>query len=129
MHSSFYLLEVREYGENMLRIEKIVRKVGDSLSIIVPSIVARNMFDGEEHLYACMDGSRIYYSKDPASGVCIKVKPRKIARHGNRSYYALTIPAPFARMLGIEKDSAVILEYDPATRMLVVTPRTVSERV
>jgi len=100
-------------------IKKVVR-IGKSLSIILPTKVADILLiNGNTIFYAYVVGNKIVYSLDkPSDKKFMEIKPRVQARYGDREYYAITIPAVYARVVGITEGSLVLVKcFD---RMFVI---------
>jgi len=93
-----------------LKLKKL-RRIGNSLCFTVPSEYAEDMLRRGEALYATIIGSSIAYSHDPL-GPSIKVKLRPLAKHGDKVYYALTVPSKLAAKLGLDSNAQVEVEYN-----------------
>jgi len=95
---------------SVVEVLKRVSRIGKSLSIILPSSMARSLgIESSTVLYAYAEGGRIVYSLNPPDKPVpfIVVKPRVQSRYRNIRYYALTIPSLLAKELGIREGDSV----------------------
>ena len=102
----------------VIEVTKRVRVVGTSLSFELPASMARAMgVESYTTVYVCVSGGELLYSPEyPEAGECDvtphRLKPRVIARHGERKYFVLTVPSRLARVLGISEGDEVVLRLD-----------------
>jgi len=101
-------------GEVKIIVPRKILKVGKSLCFTIPSAVFP-----PDVFYAYLSGEAIVYSSEPPSETLfLTVKPRVQARFRNRTYYVLTVPAEYARALGITKGMHVHVEVSDGKLVL-----------
>jgi antitoxin component of MazEF toxin-antitoxin module len=106
---------------------KTVKMIGKSLSIVLPSVVVRSLgidLRSNFRFFAYQYNGKIVYSLTPPEFTTyyVKLKPRVQARRKGREYYVLTVPAVFARVLGIKEGSKVLLHYYGGPKIIVLEP-------
>ena len=92
---------------------KRVRRIGKSLSFILPSVMSRflRIFGGRIFYVYIDDGGRLVYSLgQPRDRKAVKIKPRVQARHGDHEYYAITVPAEYSYDADIREGSKVVIK-------------------
>lgn len=97
---------------SVVEVLKRVSRIGKSLSVILPSSMARSLgIEPSTVLYAYVDGNRIVYSLNPPDRPVpfVEVKPRVQSKYKSIRYYALTIPSVLAKELGIGEGDYVVV--------------------
>ena len=93
---------------------KRVMKIGTSLGISIPSELAGRLVG--RIIYTYIEDNKLVFSMKPVyNKYIISIRARQYTRFRDKIYYALTIPAMFARQLGITMGSVLMLEVKDDT--------------